>query len=108
MEDAVVSAVVEHIAAILDDKISKEVNLVRGMKQKVLELSEELLTVRNVLEDAEKKRFKEKSVRGWLVRLEDASYEMEDVLDEWYTALLKFQIQQKQQQSNVDVDAVCS
>ncbi|GFP95105.1 putative disease resistance protein rga4 [Phtheirospermum japonicum] len=98
MADAIVSYVAEQIVAILKEQISKEVNLVRGVDQKVLELSEELRTVRNVLEDAEKKRFKEKSVRDWLVRLEDASYEMEDVLDEWYTALLKLQTQQ---QSNV-------
>ncbi|GFP95098.1 putative disease resistance protein rga1 [Phtheirospermum japonicum] len=102
MADAIVSVVAEQIVAIIAEQISKEVNLVRGVEQKVLELSEELQTARNQLEDAEKKRFKDKSVRGWLVRLEDASYEMEDVLDEWCTALLKFQIQQ---QSNVDAAA---
>ncbi|GFQ04518.1 putative disease resistance protein rga3 [Phtheirospermum japonicum] len=94
MADAIVSVVVERIAATIEEQIRKEVNLVRGVDKEILNLSKELKTIRNVLDDADRKGPKEKSVKDWLKRLEDASYEMDDVLDEWNIALLKFQSQQ--------------
>ncbi|EYU21429.1 hypothetical protein MIMGU_mgv1a026954mg, partial [Erythranthe guttata] len=50
--------------------------------------------VRNVLEDAEKKMYKKKSIKEWLTSLENTTYEMDDVLDEWNYSILKFQIEQ--------------
>ncbi|EYU21495.1 hypothetical protein MIMGU_mgv1a026517mg [Erythranthe guttata] len=94
MADAIVSVVLERIAALVEEKIRDEVNLVRGVKKEVLKLSVDLNTVRNVLEDAEKKGYKEKSIKDWLTRLENTTYEMDDVLDEWNYSILKFQIEQ--------------
>ncbi|EYU21426.1 hypothetical protein MIMGU_mgv1a024794mg [Erythranthe guttata] len=94
MADAIVSVVLERIAALVEEKIRDEVNLVRGVKKEVLKLSIDLNTVRNVLEDAEKKGYKEKSIKDWLTRLENTTYEMDDVLDEWNYSILKFQIEQ--------------
>ncbi|EYU21424.1 hypothetical protein MIMGU_mgv1a0189591mg, partial [Erythranthe guttata] len=94
MADAIVSVVLERIAALVEEKIRDEVNLVRGVKKEVLKLSVDLNTVRNVLEDAEKKGYKEKSIKDWLTWLENTTYEMDDVLDEWNYSILKFQIEQ--------------
>ena len=35
---------------------------------------------------------KEKSVQGWLERLKDMAYQMDNVVDEWSTAILQLQI----------------
>ncbi|KAL8535841.1 hypothetical protein ACS0TY_011470 [Phlomoides rotata] len=83
MADAVVSAVVERVAGIIEEQIRNEVSLVRGVEKKVLTLSNELKRIRNVLDDAEKRGYKENNVKDWLKRLEGVSYEMDDVLDEW-------------------------
>ncbi|KAL8498625.1 hypothetical protein ACS0TY_021823 [Phlomoides rotata] len=83
MADAVISAVVERVAGIIEEQIRNEVSLVRGVEKKVLTLSNELKRIRNVLDDAEKRGYKENNVKDWLKRLEGVSYEMDDVLDEW-------------------------
>ncbi|KAL8512371.1 hypothetical protein ACS0TY_018743 [Phlomoides rotata] len=83
MADAVISAVVERVAGIIEEQIRNEVSLVRGVEKKVLTLSNELKRIRNVLDDAEKRGYKENNVKDWLKRLEVVSYEMDDVLDEW-------------------------
>ncbi|KAL7140263.1 hypothetical protein ABFS83_09G110300 [Erythranthe nasuta] len=94
MVDAIVSVVVERLAATLEDKVRNEVNLVRGVKNEIRSLSDDLKKVRYVLEDAEKKGHKDKSVKDWLTRLENTTYEMDDVLDEWNYSVLKFRIEQ--------------
>ncbi|KAI3455558.1 hypothetical protein Pfo_012221 [Paulownia fortunei] len=94
MADAIVSVVVERLAPIIEGKIRNEINLVRGVKKEVRNLSRELESVRNVLDEADRRGFKEKSVKDWLKRLEDMTYEMDDVLDEWNIAILKLQMEQ--------------
>ncbi|EYU21418.1 hypothetical protein MIMGU_mgv11b023454mg [Erythranthe guttata] len=94
MAEAIVSIVVERLAGFIAEQIQNEVNLVRGVDKELKSLSRDLNTVRNVLDDAEKKGCKDKIVKDWLKRLEDASYEMDDVLDEWNYSILKFQIEQ--------------
>ncbi|KAL1538224.1 putative disease resistance protein RGA1 [Salvia divinorum] len=89
MADAVVSQVVERVAAIIEDRIRYEVNLVRGVDEELLDLSDKLKTIKNVLDDAENRGVKEKSVKSWLKKLENTAYEMDDILDEWKYALLK-------------------
>ncbi|KAL1538229.1 putative disease resistance protein RGA1 [Salvia divinorum] len=89
MTDAIVSQVVESVAAILKDKIRYEFNLVRGVDEELLDLSDKLKTIKNVLDDAENRGVKESGVKGWLKKLENTAYEMGDILDEWNYALLK-------------------
>ncbi|KAL7140232.1 hypothetical protein ABFS83_09G108100 [Erythranthe nasuta] len=93
MADAIISVVLNRLAALMQEQIRSHVNLVRGVDKEVESLSNELNTVRNVLEDAEKKGCKDKSVKDWLTRLENTSYEMDDVLDEWNYSILKIQIE---------------
>ncbi|KAG6405569.1 hypothetical protein SASPL_133160 [Salvia splendens] len=88
MADAVISVVVERVAAIIEDNIRYEVTLVRGVEKELLHLSDKLRTIRNVLDDAEK-RTKDQSVKSWLKKIENTAYEMDDILDEWDYYLFK-------------------
>ncbi|XP_057791379.1 putative disease resistance protein RGA4 [Salvia miltiorrhiza] len=93
MADAVISIVAERVAAIIEDQIRYQVNLVRGVEKEVLYLSDKLNTIRNVLDDAEKRGVSEQSVRNWLKKLEVTAYEMDDILDEWNYTLLKHKME---------------
>ncbi|KAG8382368.1 hypothetical protein BUALT_Bualt05G0070200 [Buddleja alternifolia] len=93
MAEAIVSIVLEQLADIIRKQIEEEVNLVRGVKIEVLYLSSEMKTIQNVLDDAERRGYKEESIQHWLKKLEDASYDIADVLDEWNYAILKLLIE---------------
>ncbi|KAL0441425.1 UNVERIFIED_CONTAM: hypothetical protein Sradi_0081400 [Sesamum radiatum] len=93
MADAVVSIALERLADVVQERIQEEVNLVTGVKREVGYLSAKLKTIRNVLDDAESRRYKDKTVHSWLKKLEDLSYDIDDVLDEWNFAALKLQIE---------------
>ncbi|KAF6137470.1 hypothetical protein GIB67_016663, partial [Kingdonia uniflora] len=102
--DAVLFIVVEQLAPFLLDKLKKEVKLVLSAPKDVQELHDIFDNIRDVLDDAEKRHVKNvllnlekneiKKVPEsvWLEKLKDASYEMEDVLDEWRTKILKSEI----------------
>lgn len=47
-----------------------------------------LRDIKPVLDDAEKRQLEDASVRNWLDKLTDLCYEVDDVLDEWETAIL--------------------
>ena len=101
MADAIVSSVVEQLIAIMKEQIQSEIQLVRGVDKEVLNLSDELKRIRNVLDDAENRRFKDKNVNDWLMRLEQTCYEMEDVLDEWNYAILKLKMERHDHSDDV-------
>ncbi|KAL8466186.1 hypothetical protein ACS0TY_035338 [Phlomoides rotata] len=112
MADALLSAAVERLIALIEEEIRLHFNLVRGAEKEVRSLAKELNTIRNVLEDAENRRFQDKNINSWLSRLEQTSYEMEDVLDEWDYAILKLQMGERQSDDAAVADApkkkVCS
>ncbi|RVW70997.1 putative disease resistance protein RGA4 [Vitis vinifera] len=93
MAYALVSIVLERLTSVVEQQIHEQVSLVQGVKSEIQSLKKTLRSVRDVLEDAEKRQVKEKSVRGWLENLKDMAYEMEDVLDEWSIAILQFQME---------------
>ncbi|KAK4427317.1 putative disease resistance protein RGA4 [Sesamum alatum] len=93
MAEAVVSIALERLADVVQKQIQEEVNLVRGVKKEVDNLSSKLKTIRNVLDDAERRKYKDKTVHSWLNKLEDVSYDIDDVLDEWNYANRKLQIE---------------
>ncbi|KAK4427262.1 hypothetical protein Salat_1495100 [Sesamum alatum] len=93
MADTIVSVALERLADVVQEKIREEVNLVRGVEKQVGYLSSKLNTIRNVLEDAERRRYKEKTIQNWLNKLEDVSYDIHDVLNEWNFAALKLRIE---------------
>ncbi|XP_044497264.1 putative disease resistance protein RGA3 [Mangifera indica] len=74
-------------------KIEKQVRLVGDAKKQVKKLRSNLEAIQAVLLDAEERQVKDKAVRRWLDQLKDTSYDMEDVLDEWNTEIMKLQIE---------------
>ncbi|KAL9463498.1 hypothetical protein AB3S75_001329 [Citrus x aurantiifolia] len=93
MVDAIVSAVLEQLISAAVGEAEEQVRLVVGVEQDVEKLKRNFRAIQAVLVDAEQKQVKEETVRLWLDQLKDASYDMEDVLDEWITARLKLQIE---------------
>ncbi|KAG8380174.1 hypothetical protein BUALT_Bualt07G0166100 [Buddleja alternifolia] len=81
MADAIISILVEQLAEITRKQIEEEVNLVRGVNKEVRYLSNELKAIRNVLDDAERRGFKEKNIQDWLKELDDTSYDIADVVE---------------------------
>ncbi|KAJ4962940.1 hypothetical protein NE237_022879 [Protea cynaroides] len=88
MVDAV-GVVLENINSLLQ----KEFALVWGVDGEMKRLSSALLTIRDVLEDAEVKQFKDKAIRGWLKKLKDAAYDADDILDECAVKALQLEAQ---------------
>ncbi|KAL8458545.1 hypothetical protein ACS0TY_036173 [Phlomoides rotata] len=80
--------------AIIQEQARYHVNLIRGTGEEVRSLVNELNTIRNVLDDAENRRFKDININSWLSRLEQTSYQMEDVLDKWNYALVKLKMEE--------------
>ncbi|KAH9751764.1 hypothetical protein KPL71_014430 [Citrus sinensis] len=94
MVDAIVSSLLEQLISVAADEVKQQVRLVTGVRQEVKKLTSNLQAIRAVLEDAEKRQMQhDKAVTFWLDQLKDASYDMEDVLEEWTTARLKLQIE---------------
>ena len=93
MADAIVSIVLEQFASIVHQQIEQEVTLVAGVSKEVKRLTRNFQAIQAVLVDAEQRQVKETSVRFWLDKLKDVSYDAENVLDEWNTSKLKLQIQ---------------
>ncbi|KAH9669968.1 hypothetical protein KPL70_022008 [Citrus sinensis] len=91
MVDAIVSAVLEQLISVAAKEANEGVRLAVGVGQEVEKLKRNFQAIQAVLHDAEHRQVREEGVRLWLDQLKDASYNMEDVLDEWITARLKRQ-----------------
>ncbi|GAY69103.1 hypothetical protein CUMW_269450 [Citrus unshiu] len=94
MVDAIVSSLLEQLISVAADEVKQQVGLVTGVGEEVTKLASNLRAIRSVLEDAEKRQMqRDNAVTFWLDQLRDASYDMEDVLEEWTTARFKLQIE---------------
>ncbi|KAH7565343.1 hypothetical protein JRO89_XS09G0190900 [Xanthoceras sorbifolium] len=85
MADAIVSVVLEQLASV----VRQEVKLVWGVGNEVKKLTSNFQTIQAVLLDAEQRQVTEPVVSVWLEKLKDVSYDMDDVLDKWNTAILQ-------------------
>ncbi|KAJ0750723.1 putative virus X resistance protein-like, coiled-coil [Helianthus annuus] len=88
MGDAAVSALVTEVVGRLTVEVIKEFNLLWGFKNDILSLKEDFTNIQAVLEDAEDKHTKEKTVETWLKSLRSASLKVENVLDDISTEAL--------------------
>ncbi|XP_031269772.1 putative disease resistance protein RGA1 [Pistacia vera] len=93
MAEAIVSFALDQLASILSQQIGKQVNLVGDVDEQVDKLTHSLRAIRAVLFEEEQKQMKDEAVRVWLDRLKDVCYDVEDVLDEWNTAIIKLQFE---------------
>ncbi|KAJ6977516.1 disease resistance protein RGA3 [Populus alba x Populus x berolinensis] len=91
MADALVSVVLEQLRSIIIQEVGQEVRLVVGVKNEVEKLTSSFRAIQAVLANAEERQLEEGYVKLWLDQLKDISYDMDDVLDEWGTAIAKSQ-----------------
>ncbi|XP_031250408.1 putative disease resistance protein RGA4 [Pistacia vera] len=106
MADAIVSTVLGQLSSIIGQQIQQEVKLVVGVDKEVEKLKSNLQAIKAVLVDAKERQVNEETVQLWLEQLKHASYDIEDVLDEWNYATLKMQIKGVEY-ANVPKKKVC-
>ncbi|ESR45138.1 hypothetical protein CICLE_v10004042mg, partial [Citrus x clementina] len=93
MAHAIVSSLLDQLKSIAQDQVKEKWRLVTGVEHEVGKLTTNLQAIQAVLEDAEQRQMKQdKAVTFWLDQLRDASYDMEDVLEEWITETRKLQL----------------
>ncbi|XP_062008544.1 putative disease resistance protein RGA4 isoform X2 [Rosa rugosa] len=108
MAETLVNLLLERLASVTINKIGRELKLVTGVDDEVANLSRNLKLIRAVLQDAEERHVLEASmgevtgasVGDWLNELNQVSHEMDDVLDEWCTEILKQQLLDEQEGVN--------
>ncbi|XP_031262154.1 putative disease resistance protein RGA3 [Pistacia vera] len=108
MAEALVSVVLEQLASFARQQIDGQLTLVAGVDDQVRKLTSHFQAIRAVLEDAESRQFKDSGVRDWLDKLKEASYDIDDVLDEWNTSIGKLQLKEVRNASKPMIKKVCS
>ncbi|XP_044497211.1 putative disease resistance protein RGA4 [Mangifera indica] len=94
MADAIVNLALEQLLQITTQNIGEEVRLVGNVENEVEKLRSNLEAIQTVLLDAEERQMKgDRAVRRWLDKLKDISYDIEDVLDEWNTEIMRLQVE---------------
>ncbi|CAI0473374.1 unnamed protein product [Linum tenue] len=89
----IVSTVVEQLGSILVEELKQSARLVVGADRNVRNLTATFKLIQAVLADAEEQQLADKVTELWIDELQIKAYEMEDLLDEWSTAILKRQIE---------------
>ncbi|XP_031248246.1 disease resistance protein RGA2-like [Pistacia vera] len=97
MAESLVSTILGQLASLA----TEEVKLLASADKAVGKLTSNFRAVQAVLEDAESRQMKEKSVGDWLDKLKDVSYDIDDVLDEWITACRKLQMKEAENASKL-------
>jgi hypothetical protein len=89
MADALVSVVLEQLSSIVFQEVGQEERLVVGVDNEVEKLTNNFQAIKVVFADAEERQLKDQLVKHWVDQLKDVSYDMDDILDEWGTAIAK-------------------
>ncbi|KAK4596624.1 hypothetical protein RGQ29_014592 [Quercus rubra] len=90
---ALVSTIVDQLGSLIASEVASIVNV----KEEVKKLERKFHEIQAKLNDAEERQVKEEAVRLWLEKLNNVSYEMADVLDEWNTAKIKADIEKEEE-----------
>ncbi|KAF4347030.1 hypothetical protein F8388_003310 [Cannabis sativa] len=93
MADAFTSALVDQFVSSALAKIDENVGLVQNVKKDVKKLKKSLKYIQDLLVDAGTRQLDSQWLKQWLSDLEDISFDMDDVLDEWNSAILKCEIE---------------
>ncbi|KAM5578734.1 putative disease resistance protein RGA3 [Rosa sericea] len=104
MAEALISVLLEQLASIIHQEVQQQVKLVVDVKKEVAKLTHNFRAIEAVLKDAEERQVKEASVKLWLDDLKDVSNEMEDVLDDWNTEILRLQIEKQEKEAGNALD----
>ncbi|GKV28596.1 hypothetical protein SLEP1_g37619 [Rubroshorea leprosula] len=105
MAEAIVSRVLEKLSSVLEEEVRRITN-VRGEVEK---LTSNFRAIKAVLEDAERQQMGKgkASVRDWLYKLKEVSYDIDNVLDEWSTAIFKSKLEKKKVCSFIPSPSFC-
>lgn len=107
MASTLIPIVLEQMAIVIDREMQQQVSLVCGAKKEVEKLKNTLKSIEAVLSDAEKRQVKEEAVKHWVEKLKDISYDMDDVMEEWSTAILKARISVQDHNNTPLLKKVC-
>ncbi|CBI28600.3 unnamed protein product, partial [Vitis vinifera] len=91
MAEAVLSALVEVIFEKMSSQIL-EYRMLGGTEKEMSQLRSILLTIQDVLEEAEDQQLRNKTVKNWLMKLKDAAYDADDLLDEYMMEALEYEV----------------
>ncbi|KAL9373041.1 hypothetical protein Peur_035285 [Populus x canadensis] len=108
MAGPLVSPILEQLTTIVAQQVQEEVNLVVGVKKQVDKLKSNLVAIQSIVEDADRKQVKDEAVKGWLDKLKDVCYDMDDVLDEWSTAILRWKMEEAEENTRSRQKMRCS
>ncbi|KAL7140402.1 hypothetical protein ABFS83_09G118300 [Erythranthe nasuta] len=108
MSEAIITVVLTQITTIIDQQIRQEFRLVSGVEKEIKKLESEFKSLRAVLADAEKRQVKDQTIKIWLEKLADVSYDAEDLLSEWITAVHKSDSEGGQNPHSSPTQKVCS
>ncbi|KAH0741423.1 hypothetical protein KY290_034466 [Solanum tuberosum] len=86
MAEAVVKFLIDNLTSFLKG----ELVLLFGFENEFQRLSSIFSTIQAVLEDAQEKQLKNKQLKDWLQKLNVATYEVDDILDEYKTKATRF------------------
>ncbi|KAH6763706.1 hypothetical protein C2S51_014955 [Perilla frutescens var. frutescens] len=87
MAEALLQVLIEKLGSL----IQNEIGLILGAEKEMKKLQSTLTTIQSVLEDAEVIQLRNKPIQIWLSKLNDAAFELEDILDECATELSKLE-----------------
>ncbi|OAY76364.1 putative disease resistance protein RGA3 [Ananas comosus] len=82
MADVVASGVLSSLVDRLRERITGDFGQLMDVGAELKKLEGTLSTICDVLEDAEGRQVQERALRGWLGRLKDVAYDIDDLLDE--------------------------
>ncbi|KAF3341009.1 putative disease resistance protein RGA1 [Carex littledalei] len=82
MAEVVASSLVRLVCDKMGTKLIKEYGLLSGANKDLKKLEGTLKTIQDVLDDAEGKQEKGRALKGWLKKLKDAAFEIDDLLDD--------------------------
>ena len=105
MAEALVSVLLEQLASITVQEAKQGISLVVGVDEEVRKLEDNLRIIQAVLENAEKRQVTNAAVKLWLEKFKDTSYNMDDVLDEWNTTLIKQRIHEEEKEEEIAKNA---
>ncbi|CAN1245923.1 Putative disease resistance protein RGA1 [Linum grandiflorum] len=88
----IVSSIIGQLGSLLTEELKRRGNLVVGADKDVKKLKSTFSAIEALLLDAEERQLTDKAVEDWVTKLKNVCYQIDDVLDEWRTEILKRQL----------------
>ena len=92
MAEGVLFDTATNIINSLGSLIRQEIGLLWGFKDELQKLRNTVSTIQAVLLDAEEQQDNKHGVKDWLEKLKDVMYDVDDLLDDYSTELLRRQV----------------